>query len=916
MDKPKLNQYGSDSAVYSSDNNISKTDAIKQFLLQNTREDLATLYTPEMECQVIVSRGDGRQIQKDYKGSAYNTYVNSAGENWKSFRIPFDAGNDPKYTESPMTFSLEKHALGIGMTGWNWKQRKSIFVAFDFDSVIGHTVGLTDNQLYDIRKKACAIDWVTVRTSTSGSGLHLYIFVDNVETQNHHEHAALARSVLSKMSALTGYDFQSVVDTCGGNMWCWHRKMFDADNKICGLEIVKQGTVLTDIPPNWQAHIKVTRNRKAKIDIGIPSGDDFENVLNERNLVPLDEDHIALIQHLEGSGSWWDSDHHLLVTHSALLKKAHTELKLKGIYETVAVGREADNDRNCFAIPRKNGSWIVRRYGNIVECPPWFLDNWGYTSCFFNRNPDFNVLTKSHGGIETEKRGYLFSKVDSALEIFKSLGIDPPDIKKVDRETTLKEDATGRIILKIGRNSTDTSSDFPGFEPNKDKTWTKVFYSPKKETEEIEISKYDTICRHLITPNLVEAGWVLMTDAGFIKEKPENVRLGLKAKGFTSKEIERITGSSILCPWTMVCRPFEDEYPGNRQWNLNAPQFTFPLNEDYDALQYPTWLKILEHLGSTLDPCVEQSQWCRDNGIENGASYLKCWCASLFQFPLEPLPYLFFVGPQNSGKSILHEALSMLFSPGYINGDTAITSSGTFNGELQNAVLCYIEETDLSTSSQAYNRIKEWVTATHILIHYKHQTPFMIPNTTHWIQCANDVRFCPIFPGDTRIVMIDVKSLDPKTVIPKSKLLDMLREEASDFLTALMRMDIPKSSDRLNIPPIFTEAKKSLELENRDDVRLFIDEHCYVAPGHFVRVDQLYELFLSTLHPKELTKWGKVRFGQAFQAQSSALRGRHFDGTHIWANITVTPPSPDIDYTHRFARRLDRETDVLCLEEI
>src|SRR5690606_33656401 len=103
------------------------------------------------------------------------------------------------------------------------------------------------------------------------------------------------------------------------------------------------------------------------------------------------------------------------------------------------------------------------------------------------------------------------------------------------------------------------------------------------------------------------------------------------------------------------------------------------------------------------------------------------------------LPYLFLYGPQGSGKSIFHEALSLLVTKGIVRADAALISQSGFNGELVSAVLCVIEETDLRQNKTiAYNRIKDWVTGKTINIHVKGGTPYSAANMTHWLQCANE----------------------------------------------------------------------------------------------------------------------------------------------------------------------------------
>jgi hypothetical protein len=153
-----------------------------------------------MEVQVNVIRGDdAERIEGEYKGIRWAGWTDGL-QVWKPFRIPWNAGVEAEYKDSEIRFNLETYALGIGMTGWDWEDKRSRWVAFDFDSLIGHKVGLSDSELSTISDQLSVIPWVTVRTSTSGRGLHIYIFLGGpfkeLEVSNHHEHAALARAIL------------------------------------------------------------------------------------------------------------------------------------------------------------------------------------------------------------------------------------------------------------------------------------------------------------------------------------------------------------------------------------------------------------------------------------------------------------------------------------------------------------------------------------------------------------------------------------------------------------------------------------------------------------------------------------------------------------------------------------------------
>jgi phage/plasmid-associated DNA primase len=350
-------------------------------------------------------------------------------------------------------------------------------------------------------------------------------------------------------------------------------------------------------------------------------------------------------------------------------------------------------------------------------------------------------------------------------------------------------------------------------------------------------------------------------------------------------------GNSIINCWTLVNRPFKSEYPGNREWNKNAAQLRYTPTGDVENLNYPHWRKILQHCGAELTPTLLNLPWAVTNGITTGEDYLKCWIASLFKDPTEPLPYLFLYGPQDSGKSILHEALSLLMTTGQQRADAALINQTGFNGELEGAVLCIIEETDLRKSKIAYNRIKDWVTGREMLIHPKGLTPYHTANTTHWIQCANDHNACPIFPGDTRITMCWVPPLEITAMIPKRLLLQKLQAEAPDFLAAIMDLDIPASTDRLAIPALATEDKATMQSINATPLERFITDCVENAPGNRIKFSDFFDKFQKSLEPNEIVEWTKRRMGAELPPQYPKGRiredGQFYIGNVCWRGTKV-----------------------------
>lgn len=888
---------------------LPKTEAIKKFLTAHTHPDFAALYSADMEVQVNVAKGDGTKIDGgDYKGREWTAFTNGA-ETWKPFRIPFNAATEPEYNDTGITFSLENHAEGIGMTGWNWKRRVSQWVAFDFDAISGHsdTHGkkLTDVQLLEIQETVRNIPFVTVRKSTSGKGIHLYVFVNDVPTANHNEHAALARSILSMLSGLTGFDFASKIDVCGGNMWVWHRKMY-ADRglniKNDGLKILKQGTVLERVPENWRDHVPViTRKANKSTPSFVNEGDDFEQLTGQRTKVELDCEHKALIDWLGNNNcAWyWDNDNWMLVTHTYHLKEAHEPLHMRGTFNTLAVGTERGHDYNCFMFPVRGGGWAVRRFGERTrEHDSWDSETSAWTSCYLNRNADLHTLARINHGVEHAKGGYQFRYASEIINILMGLGIaiDLPTVMHGRKAHIVPMPKNNKIIVTIEHEAGDDGSKMRQWYVEK-KKWTRVFtckvpHSP--ETEESD-QNYDDLLRHIVSGSDQDAGWVLRREGVWTAEPLVHIKSVLGSMNNTPRDVGSVIGTSVMKAWTLVNKPFQPEYPGNREWNRGAAQLAVTPTPNLDGLSYPTWTSVLNHCGHNLDYALLQNEWAQNVGITKGSEFLMLWIASMFRRPEQPMTYLCFFGPQDSGKSIFHEMISqILMTRGVMRADLALQSKSNFNGELANAVLCVVEETDLKDDKSAANRIKDWVTSPEIMIRPLYTEPYLMKNCTKWVQTINDPSGCPIFEGDTRVTLIKVDAL--QTIIPKPELLDRLRKEAPDFLAAVLAMELPPSNSRLIVPTIETESKQTQIERSQSMLDLFIQEVVLEVPGQCVSASDFYDQMQLWLDQGEKSYWTKVRIGR--ELPDRFPRGRLTTNQNIhYGNMTFNPElKPDLRY--------------------
>ena len=71
-------------------NQVTKTVAIKNFLIHRTHADLAELYNEHMEVQVLAAQDGGSKIDGEFKGKSWSAYTDGTSR-WKSFRIPLFA---------------------------------------------------------------------------------------------------------------------------------------------------------------------------------------------------------------------------------------------------------------------------------------------------------------------------------------------------------------------------------------------------------------------------------------------------------------------------------------------------------------------------------------------------------------------------------------------------------------------------------------------------------------------------------------------------------------------------------------------------------------------------------------------------------------------------------------------------------
>jgi len=206
-----------------------------------------------------------------------------------------------------------------------------------------------------------------------------------------------------------------------------------------------------------------------------------------------------------------------------------------------------------------------------------------------------------------------------------------------------------------------------------------------------------------------------------------------------------------------------------------------------------------------------------------------------------------------------------------VKADRSLTNQSDFNSELDGAILCVVEEKNISKASGALEKIKDAVTSPKLSIRKMRTDSFMADNMTHWIQCAQKQEMVPIFEGDTRITMMYVPK--PAIDIPKQLLMDRMEEEAPAFMRTLLDMELPPLMGRLRIPVVNTEHKHRAEQLNRSPLEVFVSDYLHEAPGHLITFTEFYERFRIWLPSEEQHNWTQIKVSRGLPLKFQTGKG-------------------------------------------
>ena len=410
----------------------------------------------------------------------------------------------------------------------------------------------------------------------------------------------------------------------------------------------------------------------------------------------------------------------------------------------------------------------------------------------------------------------------------------------------------------------------------------------------VELPKHEDRVRHTADRQRGK-DWTVLDDRGDWKiETLGALKTYIKGCGHSDDDVAEIIKYHLERNWLLERIPFAGEYPdGQRIWNRDGARYVAPPRKG----AWPHCKMILDHVGTALTPLVLQDPWCQQYNVTTGSHFLKLWAALMLRRPRQRLPYLFFWSEkQNTGKSSYHRMLVRMFANS--NGWCELRKEllkDDFNDLLRGCALAYLEEIDLSRSPCAYDLVKGLVDSPVLKMRGIYAASEMEVNYVHFVHSANARHHCPIFPNDTRIMVIPVSQYEGPDLAWTEKLEPIIDGEAPAFLHELLTMPIPdQGMGRLFLPLLETDDKREAMAERAAETAGWYGELTSLATaGKIINVEakDILRLLVEATNDPTVPKTAQG-LGSRLQSFKTRLRRNGFENT--WTNdqparYTITP---------------------------
>ena len=105
-------------------------------------------WSPDHETQINIDTTDLEpcyRTDESFRKDKPTHWIDEEGYEYRQIRIPFGAMTDtPSFRDREMFGPIHQRWQLIGTTGWNWREKKSMWVGFDFDATDNHVAGLSE----------------------------------------------------------------------------------------------------------------------------------------------------------------------------------------------------------------------------------------------------------------------------------------------------------------------------------------------------------------------------------------------------------------------------------------------------------------------------------------------------------------------------------------------------------------------------------------------------------------------------------------------------------------------------------------------------------------------------------------------------------------------------------------------------
>lgn len=715
----------------------------------------------------------------------------------------------------------------LGVILYDYTTGESLGAGLDIDGA-SHGQGLTPEQLAEIKSRRPECVSLEV-TSTSGTGLHVYILWTAPVKCSPEEHRGLCQRAGIEYERALDLPYR-VVDVSRNMLWTY------AVDKGPGAFV---GTPTT-----------------GRLDpLTLP---ELPTLPGKQGEAPpeLDDASRDLMARAKGTpyACSWDDQIKALKVHKGLL----VELQQHYPGQLKTDSRCTDPaSANCW-LRRADGHWDVYCWGGEST---WTETTNGYRYTTFGKAPEFSAANKA--GTPESPNCSRHTDPTTASEAVRSLTgklVNVPDALKTPGRQFDVVNKSGVIQLRAIK-SHNTEACPADWCSARGYFWIGA-ESPNAVTPEtlnrVQSQFYQTKQDKKLTGMFRYSG--SSVPVAHTREQAYSVArtlVGDKAL----KMIDHVTAH----PVELVCEAFA---PVIQPGKLNVgPQFTVTPQKG----KCDTWLRMLIRLGSSLtpaltDPTAQWAEWVRLRRMTSGGRWLLWWVAYLCQRPTQRLPIVAFVGQPDDGKSTFGDALETLWDKsGTSDAGELLRTRSQFTGNVAQSILGRIEDCDISKRDQLL-RLTPWVTSPHLMAEHKHQTPFAVPNQLHLIVTSNNPDDIPIRDKDCRIVLIQTEPLGTDRDV---EFADKLLRERAAFLFLAQSIKLPEGSDRysrLAIPDILTDAKGDAAESNRTTAEVFADECLITDASSFVSNGDLYGRYREWV-----SDTGRVRDCDSSQELSKAL---------------------------------------------